>query len=46
MFCVNDDQADSQSDKSRRKLGAWMEGRWGGDIEGVDWERPNVGWVD
>lgn len=46
MLCVNDDQADSGSDKSRQKFGAWMERRWGGVIEGVDWERPNVSWVD
>lgn len=46
MLCINDDQADSGSDKSRQKFGTWMEGRWGGVIQGVDWERPNVSWVD
>ncbi|ODN79595.1 hypothetical protein L202_03542 [Cryptococcus amylolentus CBS 6039] len=46
MLCVNDDQSDRSSDQARHKFGAWMEKRWGGEIEGVDWERTNVSWVD
>ncbi|WVQ83148.1 hypothetical protein IAT38_005286 [Cryptococcus sp. DSM 104549] len=45
MLCMNDDQADKSSALVRERFGGWMEGRWGGEMEGVDWEREGVEWV-
>ncbi|WWD21565.1 hypothetical protein CI109_106051 [Kwoniella shandongensis] len=45
MLCLNDDQSAKASEGARNKLGEWMEQRWGGEIDGVDWERVDVPWT-
>ncbi|WRT64707.1 uncharacterized protein IL334_001641 [Kwoniella shivajii] len=44
MFCVNDDQGDTTDGKAKRLFGGWMELNFGGEIEGLDWEKNDIEW--
>ncbi|WWC59528.1 uncharacterized protein I303_102084 [Kwoniella dejecticola CBS 10117] len=46
MFCVNDDQYDASNGEVKRLFGTWMKDYFGGEIEGVNYERPNVEWEE
>lgn len=43
MACINDDQPDNSDGSAGKKLGGWMEGRFG-DWE-AGWEKEGWAWV-
>ncbi|WWC68006.1 uncharacterized protein I206_101925 [Kwoniella pini CBS 10737] len=46
MFCINDDQYDGSNEKVKRLFGTWMKDYFGDEIEGVNYEKPNVKWEE
>ena len=49
MVCINDDQPDGVGEETRldtkKRLAAWMEGKWGGEGGWNGWEREDASWV-
>ncbi|KAL7420064.1 hypothetical protein Q5752_005029 [Cryptotrichosporon argae] len=45
LACINDDVGDRADNQVAQRLGTWMEARWGGDRDGVDWEKDAWSWL-